>query len=269
MVTPGAELTEGFLRHMILNSIRMYSKRYKDEYGSIVIACDGANSWRKSKFPLYKAHRKKNREESTMDWDLFFTYLNQIRDEIKDNFPYKHIHIEGVEADDVIATLVEQTQEFGKSEPVMIISSDKDFVQLHKYKNVKQFSPIQKKAVTHPNPRLYLFEHTICGDKGDGIPNILSPDNSIVDGIRQKAVTQKKLDYWLEHAQDLKSVMDETTYRNYQRNQQLIDLSLIPEDIKSKIINSYETQEVPPRGRILNYLIQKRCKQLVESVSEF
>lgn len=269
MVTPGAELTEGFLRHMILNSIRMYNKRHKDEYGQIVIACDGSNSWRKGIFPLYKAHRKKHREESSMDWDLFFQYLNQIREEIKENFPYKHIHIQGVEADDIIATLVEQTQEFGKAEPVMIISSDKDFVQLHKYKNVKQFSPIQKKAVTHPNPRLYLFEHVICGDKGDGIPNILSADNSIVDGIRQKAVTQKKLDHWLEHAEDLKSVMDENTWRNYQRNQQLIDLSLIPEEIKAKIINSYETQEVPPRGRVLNYLIQKRCKQLVESVSEF
>jgi hypothetical protein len=269
MAQPGAELSEQFLRHMILNSIRMYNKKYKDDYGQMVIACDGANSWRKRVFPQYKAHRKKARAESSMDWELFFTYLNQIREEIQANFPYKFVHIQGVEADDVIGTLVEQTQEFGKAEPVMIISSDGDFIQLQKYKNVKQFSPIQKKLVTNANPHLYLFEHVIRGDKGDGIPNILSGDNAIINGERQSPVTQKKLDAWLAKAEDLKSVMDETTYRNYQRNQQLIDLSLIPQDIKNDIINTYESQVLPPRARILDYLIKKRCKLLVESVSEF
>jgi len=269
MAQPGAELSEQFLRHMILNSIRMYNKKYKDDYGQMVIACDGANSWRKRVFPQYKAHRKKARAESSMDWELFFTYLNQIREEIQANFPYKFVHIQGVEADDIIGTLVEQTQEFGKAEPVMIISSDGDFIQLQKYKNVKQFSPIQKKLVTNANPHLYLFEHVIRGDKGDGIPNILSGDNAIINGERQSPVTQKKLDAWLAKAEDLKSVMDETTYRNYQRNQQLIDLSLIPQDIKNDIINTYESQVLPPRARILDYLIKKRCKLLVESVSEF
>ena len=269
MAQPGAELSEQFLRHMILNSIRMYNKKYKDDYGQMVIACDGANSWRKRVFPQYKAHRKKARAESSMDWELFFTYLNQIREEIQANFPYKFVHIQGVEADDVIGTLVEQTQEFGKAEPVMIISSDGDFIQLQKYKNVKQFSPIQKKLVANANPHLYLFEHIIRGDKGDGIPNILSGDNAIIDGERQSPVTQKKLDAWLAKAEDLKSVMDETTYRNYQRNQQLIDLSLIPQEIKDQIINTYESQVLPPRARILDYLIKKRCKLLVESVSEF
>lgn len=269
MAQPNAELSEGFLRHMILNSIRMYNKKYKNEYGQMVIACDGAQSWRKRVFPQYKAHRKKAREESSMDWELFFTYLNTIREEIQANFPYKFVHIQGVEADDVIGTLVEETQEFGKAEPVMIISSDGDFIQLQKYKNVKQFSPIQKKLVANANPHLYLFEHIVRGDKGDGIPNILSSDNAIVDGIRQSPVTQKKLDVWLSKAEDLKSVMDETTYRNFQRNQQLIDLSKIPQDIKTQIINTYESQEVAPRARILDYLIKKRCNLLVESVSEF
>lgn len=269
MAQPGAELSEGFLRHLVLNSIRMYNKKYRNEYGQMVIACDGANSWRKSKFPYYKAQRKKAREASSMDWESFFTHLNTIREEIKANLPYKVVHIQGVEADDIIATMVEETQEFGKSEPVMIVSSDKDFVQLQKYKNVKQFSPIQKKVVAHENPRLYLFEHIIGGDKGDGIPNILSADDSIVNGVRQTPVTAKKIEHWLQNAEKLQSVMDETTYRNYQRNQQLIDLSLIPDDIKQNIINTYEGLEVVNRARILDYLIKKRCNQLIESVSDF
>jgi hypothetical protein len=269
MAQPNAELSEGFLRHMILNSIRMYNKKYRDEYGQMVIACDGAHSWRKNVFPQYKAHRKKARAESSMDWDLFFQHLNQIRQEIQENFPYKFVHIQGVEADDVIGTLIEQTQEFGKAEPVMIISSDGDFIQLHKYKNVKQFSPIQKKLVSNANPHMYLFEHIIRGDKGDGIPNILSGDNAIVDGTRQTAITQKKIDAWLSNAENLQSFMDTETYRNYQRNQLLIDLSRIPNDIKTSIINTYESQEMAPRARILDYLIKKRCNLLVESVGEF
>lgn len=269
MAQPNAELSEGFLRHMILNSIRMYNKKYRDEFGQMVIACDGAHSWRKRVFPQYKAHRKKARAESSMDWDLFFTHLNTIREEIKANFPYKFVHIEGVEADDVIGTLVEQTQEFGKAEPVMIISSDGDFVQLHKYKNVKQFSPIQKKLVTNANPHLYLFEHIIRGDKGDGIPNILSGDNCIVNGERQTPITQKKLDHWLHNSEDLQCAMTDEQWRNYQRNKQLIDLSKTPQDIKDNIINTYESQEMAPRSRILDYLIKKRCNLLVESVSEF
>ena len=266
---PNAELSEEFLRHMILNTIRMYSHKFKGEYGEIVIACDGGKSWRKGVFPQYKAHRKKAREESGMDWNLFFEYLNQIRDEIKENFPYKVIHLEGIEADDVIATLVKETQEFGKNEPVMIISSDKDFIQLHKYKNVKQFSPIQKKMVTDPNPHMYLFEHVLRGDSGDGIPNVLSSDNTFVDGLRQTPVTKKKIDTWLAKAEDIKSVMDDEVYRNYQRNKLLIDLDMIPKEHAKSIVNAFEQQPVAPRARILDYLIKKRCKMLVESISEF
>lgn len=266
---PNAELSEEFLRHMILNTIRMYSHKYKGEYGDIVIACDGGKSWRKGYFPQYKAHRKKAREDSGMDWNLFFQYLNQIREEIKENFPYKVIHLEHVEADDVIAVLVKETQEFGKNEPVMIISSDKDFIQLHKYKNVKQFSPIQKKMVTDPNPHLYLFEHVLRGDSGDGIPNVLSPDNTFVDSLRQSPITKKKIDAWLEKAEDIRSVMDDEVYRNYQRNKLLIDLDMIPKDYKESIMFTYENQTVAPRARILDYLIKKRCKMLVDSIQEF
>lgn len=266
---PNAELSEDFLRHMILNTIRMYSHKFKGEYGDIVIACDGGKSWRKGVFPQYKAHRKKAREESGMDWNLFFEYLNQIRDEIKQNFPYKVIHLEGIEADDVIATLVKETQEFGKNEPVMIISSDKDFIQLHKYKNVKQFSPIQKKIVSDPNPHLYLFEHIIRGDSGDGIPNILSSDNTFVDNSRQTPITKKKIEGWLAKAEDLQTAMDTETYRNYQRNKLLIDLDMIPKNYQESIINTYEQQQVAPRARMLDYLIKKRCKMLVDSIQEF
>ncbi len=256
---------EDLIRHMILNSIRMYNKKYRNDYGQMVICADGMNTWRKNFFPQYKAHRKKGREESSMDWNEIFRVLNLVREEIKQNLPYKVIHLEGCEADDVIGSLVHHTQEFGNFEPIMIISSDKDFIQLQKFSNVKQFSPIQKKVVADKHPRKYLFEHICRGDKGDGIPNILSPDNCFVDEIRQSPLKQNLIDTWI----DDDSIMPEEIKRNYQRNRKLIDLGEIPEDIYNNIINTFNSQKPAMKMKVLNYLIKKRCSNLIEVVEEF
>ena len=260
---------ESMIRHMILNSIRMYNKKHRDEYGQLIICADGMNTWRKEFFPEYKAHRRKNRDESDQDWTEIFRILHKVRDEIRDYLPYKVIHMEGVEADDIIGTLAMQTQEFGMDEPVMIISSDKDFIQLQKFNNVKQWSPIQKKFVTDKNPRTYLFNHIMRGDSGDGVPNVLSPDNIFISEGSQTPLRQTRIDNWLENADNLREHMDEDTYRNYQRNKKLIDLTDIPENIQESIINTFNGQTKTPNMKVLNYLIKKRCNHLIEVVEEF
>ena len=247
----------------------MYNKKHRDEYGQVVICADGMNTWRKDFFPEYKAHRRKNRDESDQDWNEIFRILHTVRDEIRDYLPYKVIHMEGVEADDIIGTLVMQTQEFGMDEPVMIISSDKDFIQLQKYKNVKQWSPIQKKFVTDKNPRTYLFNHIMRGDSGDGVPNVLSADDTFISENHQTPLRQTRIDNWLENADNLREHMDEDTYRNYQRNKKLIDLTDIPDPIQASIINTFNGQTKTPNMKVLNYLIKKRCNHLIEVVEEF
>ncbi len=270
IVTQKLAIEEDLIRHMILNTIRMYNKKFRDEYGQLVIACD-ASSWRREYFPEYKYKRRESREEdkSTIDWSEVFRIINSVRDDLAENFPYKILHVDRCEADDIIGTLCENTQEFGKDEPVMIVSGDHDFIQLHKYKNVRQYSPITKKMITHKNPRQYLFEHVMKGDSGDGVPNVLSPDNTFVEKIRQSPVTQKKLDNWLASIEDLQNVMDTDTYRNYCRNRKVIDLSQTPDDLKQEIINKYESIKPASKLKVLNYLIKKRCKMLIESVEEF
>ena len=260
---------ENMIRHMILNSIRMYNKKYRDEYGELVICADGMNTWRKEYYPFYKANRRKNRDNSDQDWNEIFRILHLVRDEIREYLPYKVIHLEGVEADDIIGTLTMKTQDFGQDEPIMIVSSDKDFIQLQKYNNVKQFSPIQKKIVTDKNPRMYLFNHIMRGDSGDGIPNVLSADDTFVSEAKQTPLRQVKINEWLDASDKLREVMTEDIYRNYQRNQTLIDLNHIPEEVQNKIINSYEEQSETPNMKVLNYLIKKRCTNLIEVVEEF
>lgn len=259
-------VSEDMVRHMILNSLRMYNLKYRKEYGTMVLACDGG-SWRKQIYPQYKANRKTSRDASGLDWQEFFRILGMVRDEVREHLPYKVVHIQGIEADDVIGTLTEKTQNFGENEPVMIISADKDFIQLQQYSNVRQFSPMTKAFVKEKDATQYLFEHIIRGDSGDGIPNVLSPDNTFVDKIRQKPISAKKIEQWGASRNALDKVMDEATYRNFQRNQALIDLSKVPQDKKALIINTFES--VKPNSNTLNYLISKRCTQLIECAEEF
>lgn len=267
IITQKLDIQEDLIRHMILNSLRMYNKKFRDQYGQMVIACD-SSSWRKDVFPQYKFKRKSGREESSLDWNQIFDIIGTVKQEISENLPYKVIHVQGAEADDVIAALAMETQEFGKNEPVMIVSADKDFIQLQKFDNVRQFSPMTKKFVEDKNPRTYLFEHICKGDSGDGIPNCLSGDNVFVDGVRQSPMTAKKIASFVG-AEDLQSVMGEEVYRNFIRNKTLIDLAEMPKPLYETIINTYNGIKVPHKMKVLNYLIKKRCKNLIESVEEF
>ena len=262
---------ESLIRHMILNSIRMYRSRYIDEYGEIVLACDGPNNWRRSAFPQYKANRKKGRDESTFDWNEAFRILHLVREEIKENFPYKVIHIDQCDADDIIGTLVDLKSDVPiNPEPIMIVSSDRDFVQLQRFPNVKQYSPILKKEVVESNPRLFLQTHIIKGDKGDGVPNILSEDNVFVEGFRQTPMSKKKIDNIIEDLDDGELLYAASWYRNYCRNKKLIDLTETPNDLKRQIINSFEEQDPwSNKGNVFPYLVSKNCNELIKSVQEF
>lgn len=266
-------LSENLLRHFILNTIRMYNKKFRDKYGQMILCCD-QRSWRKEYYPLYKYKRSVAKEEAKTDpnalnWDEFFQISNKILEEIRDNFPYYVLSVEGAEADDIIAVLAQSTQEFGSHDEVMIVSSDKDMLQLQRYQNVRQFSPRTKKFLQEKDPYNYLLEHIFKGDAGDGVPNVLSPDNTFKDSIRQSPITQKKLSLWKENANELYDVMNDDIYRNYQRNKTLIDLTQIPDVIKSRIMETYEAYKPAPKMKIFNYLVKKRCKLLIESISDF
>jgi len=254
---------ESLVRHMVLNCIRNNVKKFK-EYGEVVIACDSKKYWRREIFPYYKSNRKKDREDSGHDWSSIFECLNIIRQELKEHSPYKVIDVEGAEADDVIGILVAK---YSANEKVLILSSDKDFVQLQKFDNVKQYSPTLKKYITTDNPLKQLKELIITGDKGDGVPNILSGDNFIADGIRQKSITKKRMDEIMNT--DFTQNVSEELKRNWTRNKMLIDFDYIPENIRESIIHSYETIKPAPRQKFMNYMIVNRLKNLLEVIDEF
>ena len=253
---------EGMVRHMILNSLRMYRSKFCNEYGELVLCYDSKHYWRRDFYPQYKAGRKKGREESNLEWDDIFSCLNEIKQELKDNFPYKHLEVYGAEADDIIAALcLELEFDNGKT---LILSGDKDFIQLQKYSNVSQYSPITKKFVNGTDPVQYLKEHILKGDSSDGVPNVLSPDHTFTDGLRQRPRGKKKINTFIDVG-----LPNDEVERNFQRNERLIDLTKSPDNIFHDCLQAYKDAPEGDRSKLLNYFTQKRLRNLVESIGEF
>jgi 5'-3' exonuclease len=254
---------KNMLRHMVINSLRGYNLKFREEYGTQVLCADGANPWRRDFFPNYKYKRKQSRDESSVDWSALFQMISEIRDEIAQNFPYIVLHIDKVEADDIIAVLV---KEFNSREKIMIISGDKDFIQLHKYPNVKQYAPIQKKFVEDENPIKFLHEQIIKGDRSDGVPNILSADDVFVTGTKQRPINKKRLEEWA----NIENIpLGSETKKYYERNKKLIDLNEIPGLIHNDILSKYNNYNINDRTKLLTYFIENKLKSLIENINDF
>ncbi len=249
------------IRPAVLNTLRLYRNKFIDEYGELILCCDDRHTWRKDIFPNYKASRKKNRKAAGNDWQNLYDCLNKLKEELREWFPYKVIQEELAEADDVIASIVGILDERS-----LILSSDKDFIQLHKF-NLRQYSPMQKKFV-EGNAKENLHEKIIKGDVGDGIPNIMSDDNVFVDeGRRQTPITKKKVDAWYEIDPEL--FCSAEMLRNLNRNVQLVDLSKCPATIRINIVNQFNTIQTGDRKRLLTFFVNNRLKNLTENLSEF
>lgn len=267
----GGVIEEDLIRHMVLNTLRSYKRKFGNEYGEIVICADDRKYWRKEIFPYYKQGRKKDRDASPYDWKLIFDTLNSVKEEIRDNFPYKVMQVSGAEADDIIGTIC---YEYGlyvlndDSEKILILSSDKDFMQLQKFSNVEQFCPKNKKFIRTNNAAEYLKEHIMKGDRGDGIPNYLSEDSVFVNGGRQKPLGPKRIEKIID-LEPTQFCHNEFQRRNYARNEMLIDLSKIPKEISSEVISVFNEYEVNPRSKVFDYLVKNRMKNLLEVIQEF
>lgn len=252
------------LRHMILNSIRKHNREFSQKYGRMVICTDNHNYWRKGYFKYYKAHRKKDREDSGIDWNLVFQVLNELRNELRTYFPYKVMDVSMAEADDVIGVVAKK---FHEQEKILIISGDKDFMQLQAYPGVEQYSPVRGEFLRTSDPGRFLLEHIIRGDKGDGVPNFLSDDAVFVTGGRQKPIYDTKVDVWLN--QQPEEFCDERLLKNYTRNKKLVDLTQIPEAVEAAILEEFGKPIIGSKNKIFGYMVKHRMKNLLDLIRDF
>jgi len=257
-------INENLVRHMVLNSLRKYRSQFKNKYGEMILCCDNKNYWRKQKFPYYKASRKKTREESDLDWPNIFESLNRIKDELSETFPYKTLEVQSTEADDIIAIIVKH---HSQENSILILSGDKDFVQLQKYPNVAQYSPIQKKYIRNDNPQQFIKELIMRGDRSDGVPNFLSKDDTFINGGRQRPLIKRRINEWLGMKPE--EFCTEEMLRNYKRNEELIDLDFVPESIEEQILEEYDKPISGNRSKLMPYFIDKQLKNLMENIGDF
>lgn len=269
---------KNLIRHVTLSTLKSYKKKYGKEYGELVVCCDGRKYWRRDVFEYYKAGRKKARESSDLDWKLIFDTLTEMREDIAKHFPWKVIHIERAEADDIIAVMAKWTQSNGfvteglmeDPQKVLILSSDGDFIQLQKWANVSQYSPMQKKQIKANKRELhekYITHVVKAGD--DGIPNILSPDDIFMqEGVRQKRISSQRLDEFLDKG--FAACKNDDERRNWHRNVQLIDFEFIPEDVSESIVTAYlNNKPTGDKMSVMNYLIEHRCRLLLDELDDF
>ena len=249
------------VRKSVVRVLARIHKRFKGQYGDMVLCYDDKNYWRREIFPFYKKNRKQEREASKYDWNEVFSVLNILRDEIKEHFPYQVLQVSGAEADDVIASIVKLKSEVSVPEDMLILSADKDFIQLHKFSNVKQYDPIRNRWIEHDDPVQYLQEHIIKGDRSDGIPNILTCDDAIVTGKPQKKMSKEKISSLA--SMDPQDFTNFIRLRNWKRNSNLIDFSNIPSDVYDRIIDTYLTTESKP-SISMNYFIEHNLQDLID-----
>ena len=269
---------KNLIRHVTLSTLKSYKKKYGKDYGEMVICCDGRKYWRKDFFEFYKGMRKSNRDKSDLDWKLIFDTLSEMRTDLATYFPYRVIHVERAEADDIIAVMCKYLQEnqliqqglVEESQNILILSSDKDFKQLQLLPNVKQWSPMQKKYITATQREIieYKIEHIVKGDAGDGIPNIFSKDDVFMKGERQKPVSAKRLQEFYDNG--FIACKNDDERRNWQRNVTLVDFDYIPPDVSEDIVLAYiNTNPNTDKMKIMNYLMENRCRLLLDEIEDF
>jgi len=248
------------VRRSIIKVLARIQKQFGPEYGKMVLCYDDKNYWRSQVFPYYKKNRKQEREASKYDWDLVFSVLNRIRDEIRRHLPFYVIQVHGAEADDVIATLARSLA----TDKILVLSADKDFIQLQRDKRVKQYDPIRNRWIENEDPIHYLQEHIVRGDRSDGIPNILTCDDAIVNGKAQKKMSKEKISALASMKPE-----DFTNFirlRNWKRNSELIDFSNIPSNIKNNILMKFTKYRLN-KSIDLQYFIDNNIQDLIEEFS--
>ncbi len=266
------------IRHVIITTIKNYKKQFSKEFGNeIVIACDSAPYWRKDVFEYYKYKRKKNREDSDIPWDLIFKYMNETKEALIEYFPWKVISVQGAEADDILAVMVQNIAVHNGSGPLddspektVLVTKDKDSKQLLTHPNIRQWSPYEKAFVKlDMSSKMFLRRLILTGDSGDGIPNVFSPIDTFYTGVRQKAATEKKMEAMLNADNMLDAAPDDFTRNRIIENTRLISFNAIPKNIRDKIINAYDFKPKGNKMSILKYLASKDMKLLINDIEQF
>ncbi len=251
-----------YWKHLVTNNI-LHTIREKSP-NKVIIATEGRNNWRKRLYSLYKANRKDSRDKSDINFDIFYGVIEKYINNLKEAFKNIYVlQVDGCEADDIIAILTKKFVE-DKFNRIELISTDKDFVQLQKFKVFSQFDPIKKEYIKSINPSKDLELKILTGDKSDNILPILkgvgpkTAEKLLTGGMYKKTT----FDQYLEQ---------EEIKENYKRNRQLIDFEHIPNDVQDKILHAYNEYKIDSINvqDVWNWLHKEKLGKLIDNLQIF
>lgn len=275
-------LDENVVKHITFSTFRNIHKKLGNKFGEHLLLCDD-RSWRKDEFEYYKANRSnKDDDDGPIDWQLIFRQMEEIKEAFDKHFPFHVIQQKGAEADDLIAIFAKQAKE-----NVCIVSRDHDFFQLQRYPHVVQYSSIDKRFLKTEDPIDFRIRHIIGGDSGDGVPNILSDDDTFVNPYKRQArMTEKRLAECLEWAKNNfidapeKYIIAKKTKKapekycnikkNWARNKNMVDLINLKPWLQESV-DKYYTQDKKKvtKNDTANYLASKKMIGLMGKISDF
>lgn len=269
------------------NSLAKYHRKY--QANDVVIVFDMPNSWRKlytkdtehcKTHKIYKGQRRQNLTESEK---LKLAELDRHLDELATLFVERSglivLRRKYLEADDLIAGFV---QKF-KDHKNIIVSADKDFIQLLRNGNVTLIDPLTDtprdlKDWNH-DAEYFMFEKCFRGDAGD---NIQSSYPRLRSDKIQKAYTDEFLRTNLMNHKFIVEMIDKdgklkekkyVTKELYEENQLLMDLTKQPEYIRELMDETIEAALVN-RGKYNLVDFVKFCRKhhlqvIIDNVSKF
>lgn len=239
-------------KNMMLRSLKKIFKEH--EASKVIICLEGHGNWRKQYYPEYKANRVGAREASKIDFDAFF----KAQDEFVGNLAallsnVQFLRVPHAEADDLIGVITKKYPNW----KITLISSDRDFYQLYKYSNYRQYDAIKGKYIEVLDPINYLLEKIILGDAGDNVPKLKA---GVGPKTAEKIINSEEgLEEWLKL---------ENLEAEFERNTTLISFDFIPEEVQNditKAVDAWKGTKFKP-SEMMNFLVKNSCGGMMSEI---
>lgn len=275
--------TAGLAHHQALALLNKYYRKYRPQ--KLFMTFDRSN-WRKvytlseecKSGKVYKGHRRQNMTPSEqVKYEKFCAHLKEFEQIMREHTSVICLASEGVngrglEADDLISGVV---QKFHNDHDVVIVSSDKDLMQLLRFTGVLLIDPATDEQRTleeyNGDADYFMFEKCIRGDAGDNVgsayPRVRSTKIKIAydDPYERENMMQTT---WTDQDGNSRSVRT-----LFEENKLLMDLFSQPDDIKV-LINDTIDRAMENPGKYSHFHFLKFCgkyelKKVSEQIEQF
>lgn len=274
------ETIAGLAHHSALITLNKYFRQLKPNK---IIMCFDRPSWRKEytksdecvSKKLYKGNRRQKMTPKEKEkYAQFMDHLETFEKMIREHTSIASLAAPGLEADDLVAGCV-QYLTLDDDNEVVIVSSDKDMMQLLGHPNVTIINPMNGKERTldewEGDVDLFMFEKCLRGDTSD---NVQSAYPHIKKTRIKKAYTDSYERANVMHMTWKHADGREMIVKNlFEENKKLMDLTCQPDDIQELNIRTVVTGVKNPGTfsyfHFMKFLGEYELKKIIDQAENF